>query len=163
MTVSNLVSPIMIYLDRFVIGALISVTAVAYYVTPFEAVTKLLVIPGAFVGVLFPVFGSTFFRDSRRTAGLYYKSVKYIFLALLPMTLISASLAREILTYWLGSQFAENSYLVLQVLSLGVFINGVANVPFSLIQGVGRSDLTAKINLLELPAYLCVMWWLING
>ena len=163
MTVSNLVSPLMIYLDRFVIGAIISVSAVAYYVTPFEAVTKLLVIPGAFVGVLFPVFGLTFFRDSRHTTDLYYKSVKYIFLALLPVTLISASLAREILTYWLGSHFAENSYRVLQVLSLGVFINGIANVPFALIQGAGRSDLTAKINLLELPAYLCVMWWLISG
>jgi len=109
------------------------------------------------------VFGLTFFRDSRHTTDLYYKSVKYIFLALLPVTLISASLAREILTYWLGSHFAENSYRVLQVLSLGVFINGIANVPFALIQGAGRSDLTAKINLLELPAYLCVMWWLING
>src|SRR5512146_258518 len=41
MTVSNVVTPIMAYLDRFFIGALLPVAAVAYYVTPSEAVTKL--------------------------------------------------------------------------------------------------------------------------
>src|SRR6266851_3323019 len=54
MTVSNIVSPLMGYLDRLVIGAVISVSAVAYYVTPNEMVTKLWQIPGALVGVLFP-------------------------------------------------------------------------------------------------------------
>jgi O-antigen/teichoic acid export membrane protein len=41
MTVSNVISPLMVYLDRFMIGALISMSAVAYYATPLEVVTKL--------------------------------------------------------------------------------------------------------------------------
>ena len=47
MTVSNIIVPILIYLDRFLIGALASATAIAYYATPYEAVTKLLLVPGA--------------------------------------------------------------------------------------------------------------------
>ena len=46
MMVSNVVSPMMVYLDRFVIGALIGMTAVTYYVTPFEVISKLLIVPG---------------------------------------------------------------------------------------------------------------------
>ena len=38
MTVSNVVSPLMSSLDRFVVGAVLSMTAVAYYATAYEAV-----------------------------------------------------------------------------------------------------------------------------
>ena len=44
MTVSNIVSPLMNSADRFLIGAILSMTAVAYYVTPYEVVTKLWII-----------------------------------------------------------------------------------------------------------------------
>src|ERR1700723_1921283 len=49
MTVSNIVGPLMVTLDRFLIAGLISVTAVAYYATPYELVTKLLLVPVAVV------------------------------------------------------------------------------------------------------------------
>jgi len=49
---------------------------------------------------------------------------------------------------------------VLQWLAVGVFINSVAQVPFALVQGVGKPDLTAKLHLIELPAYLAALWWL---
>jgi len=41
MTVTNIVGPLMVYMDRFIIGAVVSMTAVAYYATPYEVVTKL--------------------------------------------------------------------------------------------------------------------------
>lgn len=56
MTVTNIVGPLMVSLDRFVIARLISVTAVAYYATPYEVVTKLWIIPSALLGVMFPAF-----------------------------------------------------------------------------------------------------------
>src|SRR6266550_8121337 len=52
MTVSNLVSALMVMIDRFLIGALVTMTAVTYYATPYEVVTKLWLIPGALVGVM---------------------------------------------------------------------------------------------------------------
>jgi hypothetical protein len=36
----------MIYFDRFVIGALLTMTAVAYYTTPFDVVTRFTIISG---------------------------------------------------------------------------------------------------------------------
>ena len=53
MTISNILSPIMLFLDRFIMGAVISVTSVAYYATPYEMVTKLGIIPGSLVTALF--------------------------------------------------------------------------------------------------------------
>ena len=58
-SVSNIIDPFMVYLDRFLIGAVISISAVTYYVTPYEVVTKLLLIAGSMVGVLFPAFATS--------------------------------------------------------------------------------------------------------
>ena len=163
MTVSNIISPIMVYMDRFLIGALLSMTAVAYYATPYDLVTKLLLIPGSLMLVLFPAFSSTFVQDRNHTARLFSQGVKYIFLALLPLTLLIVVLSREGLTFWIGPEFARNSAKVLQWLAIGVFLNSLAQVPFALIQGAGRPDLTAKLHLIELPFYLFAVWWLVRA
>jgi len=85
-----------------------------------------------------------------------------IFLLLFPAVLIIVTFAQEGLTLWLGSDFAENSTLVLQILAVGVFLNAHANVPFGLVQSVGRPDLTAKLHVAEWPFYLLILWWLLN-
>lgn len=163
LTVSNIVSPLMVYLDRFVIGALVSVTAVAYYATPYEVTTKLLFVPSAVVGVLFPAFSARFLKDRSRTAVLLDQGMKYIFLGLFPIILIMVTLAHEGLSFWLGKDFARLGAPVLQWLSAGILLNALAQIPFAQVQGAGRPNLTAKLHLVELPCYLIALWWLIKG
>lgn len=160
-SVSNIISPIMVYMDRFIIGAVISAAAVAYYAIPNEFVTKLLIVPGALIGVLFPAFSSSFTRDRNRTVSMFGSGVKYIFLVLFPVILVIITLAGDGLDFWLGREFSQNSTRVLQWLAVGVFFNSLANIPFTLIQGSGRADLTALLHFVELPFYLAGLWWMI--
>jgi O-antigen/teichoic acid export membrane protein len=162
MTVSNVVSPLMVTLDRFLIGALVSMTAVAYYATPYEVVTKFLLLPAALMGVMFPAFSTGFAQDGERTALLFGRSVKALFLVLFPIMLCTVALAQDGLKLWLGAEFSQHSFRVLQLLAVGVFINSLAYTPFTLLQGVGRPDLTATLHLIELPVYLGLLWWLIS-
>lgn len=162
MTVTNIVGPLMVTLDRFLIGSLVSMTAVAYYATPYEVITKLWVIPGALVGVMFPAFSTGFALDRERTAVLFARSVKSLFLVLFPIMLCTVALAQDGLQLWLGPEFAIHTFRVLQWLAVGVFINSLALVPFALVQGLGRPDLTATLHLIELPLYLGLLWWLIT-
>lgn len=157
MTVSNVISPIMVSMDRFVIGAVLSTTAVAYYATPYELVTKLLIIPSALVCILFPAFATTYQTNPEKALHYYSRSIKCIFLILLPFVLAFVIFAREGLSLWVGSEFALHSFRVLQWLAIGVLINSVALVPFSFVQGIGRPDLTSKLHLLELPLYLVIL------
>lgn len=158
MTVSNIVSPIMQYLDRFLVGALLSLSAVAYYATPYEVVTKLLILPGALVGVLFPAFSTALVTDRERAGTLFRRAVKYAVLILFPVTLLMVFFAQIGLNIWLGPAFASHSSRALQWLAIGVFANGLANFPFSLVQGAGRADITGKLHLLELPFYVATVW-----
>lgn len=162
MTVSNIVGPLMVYLDRFLIGSILSVAAVAYYATPYELATKLWIIPGALVGVLFPAFAASLVQDSERTALLFGRGINYVLLALFIPTLLMVTLAHEGLQIWLGIEFAQNSTSVLQWLVVGVFINSLAQVPFALVQAAGKPDWTAKLHCAELLLYLPVLWWLIE-
>jgi O-antigen/teichoic acid export membrane protein len=162
MTVTNVVGPLMITLDRFLIGALASMTAVAYYATPYEVVTKFLLLPSALMGVMFPAFSASFAQDHKRTELLFGRSVKTLFLVLFPVMLCTVALAQDGLKLWLGAEFAQHSFRVLQWLAVGVFVNSLALVPFTLLQGAGRPDLTARLHLMELPLYLGLLWWLIS-
>jgi len=162
MTVTNIVGPLMVYLDRFLIGSLVSMAAVAYYVTPYEVVTKFLLIPGALVAVLFPAFSASLASDQKHAAGLYQRGMKYTFLVLFPLILVTITFAHEGLGLWLNDEFATNGTKVLQWLAVGVFVNSLAQIPFAFIQGAGRPDVTAKLHLIELPFYMLAIWWLLH-
>jgi O-antigen/teichoic acid export membrane protein len=162
MTVSNIISPLMFYVDRMVIGAMVSVAAVAYYATPFEVVTRLLTIPSALAGVLFPAFTMSFAQDRERAAFLLLRGQKYVLLAIFPLILAIVTLASDGLRLWLGAEFAQNSTTVLQLLAAGVFFNSLGVLPWVLIQGAGRPDLTAKFHMIELAVYLPILWFMVK-
>ncbi len=163
MTVTNIVGPLMVYMDRFLIGAMISMAAVAYYTTPYEVVTKLLIIPSAFMGVMFPAFSTNFAKNRGHAAQLFERAIKYIFIVMFPVVLCISTFAYSGLFLWLGSDFAESSTVVMQLLVVGVFVNSLAQVPFGLVQSAGRPDLTAKLHMVELPLYMLMLWWLLDS
>ncbi len=161
MTVSNIVSPLMVSMDRFLIGAILPMVAVAEYVTPYEVVTKIFLIPQAFLGVLFPALASAFVRDPRRAATLFERGVRTIALLVFPAVLTIVLFAHEGLQLWVGADFASASTSVLQILAVGVFINAaLGQVGFTLLQGAARPDITARAHLIELPFYAAAIWWL---
>jgi O-antigen/teichoic acid export membrane protein len=161
-TVTNIIGPMMMYMDRFVIGAVLSATAVAYYATPYEVVTKLFVITSAVSGVMFPAFSMTGTVDRHRSSVLYRRSMAYMFIGLLPLTAVLLVGARPGLSLWLGADFATHSYRVAQFLVVGTSVMAMEALPFVLIQGLGRPDIPAKLNLFELPFYVAGLYWLIR-
>ena len=163
MTVSNVISPLMVNLDRLSIGGLMSVAAVAYYATPYEMVVKLLLIPGALLGVLFPAFATTFERDRSATARLLERATRVMIVVMFPATVLLVTFAREALLVWLGADFARQSTAVVQWLAAGVFINSVGQVPFAALQGIGRADITAKLHAVEFPLYAVGIVWLASA
>lgn len=162
-TVSNIVGPVLVYLDRFLIGSLLSMAAVAYYSAPYEAVTRLWIIPASLVMTLFPAFSALKgIEDKQRIGNLFARSVKYVLLVLGPAVLMIVIFAEEALQIWLGTDFVIKSKAALQILAFGVLINSLAHTPFALLQGMGRPDITAKFHLLELPIYVGMAWVLVN-
>lgn len=162
MTVSNVAGPLMVTCDRFVIGAMLSLSAVAYYAVPMELVSRLSLVPAAIAGVLFPAFSTAHASDPKRLAQLLQSGTRYIFILLLPLSLFLMVFAPEILRLWLGADFARQSTPVVRWLLAAILINGLGYIPFSHIQAAGRPDITAKLHLAELPLYVALLAVLIH-
>ncbi|MBC7260976.1 MAG: oligosaccharide flippase family protein [Chloroflexi bacterium] len=163
-TVSGVVGPILVYLDRFLIGSILTMSAVAYYTAPYEAVTRMWVIPSSMTMALFPAFSTLEGIKERTKLGmLFARSIKYVLLILGPMIVVIAIFAQDILQIWLGSDFARESTKAMQILAVGVLVNSLAHTPFALLQGTGRPDIPAKFHMIELPVYLCAAWMLVGS
>ncbi len=160
LTVSNIISPIMGYIDRFVIGAVVSASAVAYYATPNEMVTKIWIIPGAVTAVLFPAFAARMATQEADNTGLVRASITTLYIAILPITAALAVFARELLTIWISADFASHSTVLLQIFAVSMLISCMAQIPFTLIQSAGKPRTTALVHCCILPVYLLSLWLL---
>jgi O-antigen/teichoic acid export membrane protein len=162
MTISNIVGPIMVNFDRFVIGSYLSVTAVAYYTTPFEMITKLWMIPNAINGVTFPLYAASYNQNKEECARIFTRSIMAIFFSIYPIILIVITFAHLGMSLWVGGEFASHSYSVLQWLAIGVYLNCLAQVPYTLIQGANNPDITCKLHLMELVIYVPILFILLQ-
>jgi len=153
MTVSNVVSPLMGYADRFLIGGLVSATAVSWYATAHELVSKLWIVPGALTAVLFPAVAG-----GKPTPDLFQRSVRALAAVVLPLTALLAAFAEPLLALWLNPGFAAQAAPLLQLFAIGTFINCLAHIPFTYLQAAGAPRVTALIHLLELPLFLLLLW-----
>lgn len=162
MTVSNIISPLMVTLDRFLIGSVLTVSAVAYYATPYELASRLNLFSGPLLRVLFPAFSASHQQDRRHSTELLKESAKFLFIFLSPVVLVIVLFSKEILGLWLGADFATQSQTVLQFISIGVLINILAQLLFAYLQGAGRPDLPAKNHMFELPIYIVVLFLMLK-
>lgn len=161
-TAANLVNPLLLSMDRFLIGSLLSVAMVGYYTAPFEAVTKLWMIPASLMTTVYPTCSALGAENLRELQNLYSRSIKYIFCSLAPVSLILVLFARPLIGAWLGPGFVDKSSMPLQFLAIGVFINSFAHVPYCFLQALGRPDTGAKLFLSELLPFALLLWWMIT-
>lgn len=154
MTFSGLLTQALLYADRFLIGAILTLSAVAFYATPLDLVMRVWILPVAVAQTLLPAFASAFVTAPGPTAALLRRGGLLVMLLVLPACLLLVGGARDILWLWLGQGFAEGSGRVLQWLGCGIFFSCVAFAPNSLIDAIGRPDATAKFALLQALVFI---------
>jgi O-antigen/teichoic acid export membrane protein len=162
-TVSNVTGPLLMYSERFAISALLSVVALAYYTGPADMLNRALVVPASLGSTLFPAFSSLQAGGARgKLEDFYSRSLKYLVVVMGPPLLLIAAFSRDILMAWLGPVFAQNAAVPLRVLAVSIFLSSIALIPYGLLTGAGRPDITAIFHLIELPIHLTLVWLLVS-
>jgi len=160
MAAANLTGTLTQYADRIVLGSLVSLAAVTYYATPMEVISRLTVVATALMAVMFPAFSAEHATVGTRLASLYGKTVNVTLLFLFPPVLVIVAFAPELLTWWLGAEFAQASVVTTRLVAAGTLANALAQAPFGLLQATGRARVTAFLAAIELPAYVAALWFL---
>jgi O-antigen/teichoic acid export membrane protein len=154
MTVSTVAASIMLYADRFVVGALVSLEAVTYYAAPFEVIFRLSFLPAAVMGVLFPAFSQLVAARSHDLAAVYRRAVLAIGVLIAPAALVIAVFSRPLLSLWLGPEVAQRSAVVASILAVGMLVHSLVQPSFQLLQAAGRPAVPALFQTVELPVYV---------
>lgn len=153
-TVSSVVSPILVQADRFIIGAVISAAAITTYVVPYEVVVQSLIVVGAVSTVAFPSIARRMREQPSGWRSYFYRWLVRVALLMMVVCLTISFMLPTVLELWIGEALDPQSIVVGQILCIGVFANSVGSMFFAKLHAQGRSDLTAKLHILELPLFL---------
>jgi O-antigen/teichoic acid export membrane protein len=129
--------------------------AVTQYTVPVGLVSRLGVIPMSLARTLFPRFSGQPAAEAREVGG---RAVAALVIVLTPLTALGAVVLEPFLRLWVGDSLAQTAAPIGEIALLGAWVNGLAFVPQTLLEGQGRPDLPAKLHLVELPPYVLGLW-----
>ncbi len=168
-TVSNVVGPVIVYIDRFVIAFMLSAGAVAAYSVPFDVVSRLPVVVAALCSVLLPELARHVPANApdgggRAAARRIVHQSTLVSAAVVALVVALAMVAAPAaLSWWLGAVFAGQSSGVFQVLLLAFGVNALAQIPFTALQGTGHVRAVALVHLLEILPYVALVIWAVGA
>ncbi|HCU2526850.1 flippase [Enterobacter hormaechei] len=156
-TLSNIIGPLMGFVDRFAVSHLSGASVVAHYSGPSDMVSRLALFPGAVARALFPKLSYSNLKDSHSVYSrtLWSVLIFSIFLAT-PFFIFSS----EILGLWLGREYMGDAAQIFKILLLGFVFNSVAQICFAKIQSAGHAKWTGLIHIIEFFPYLAVLYYL---
>jgi len=156
-SLSNIISPVMVYMDRFILSNSVGAASVAFYNAPSDLIEKISVLPGALARTIFPLF-------SRLGSHIEYEKKIYFGLVIVLLILLAPLflMAESIMDLWLGEPYGLQSSFILKILIIGFFFNALAQIPFAAIQAKGHSRFTALLHLTEVAPYLLLLFYLVD-
>jgi len=152
--VTSILGPLLLIIDRLVIGAISGARAVTSYAVPYNLVSRIGIVPLSLTRSLFPRL-SLLAGDA---ADLVQRQAVVGLLAVVtPFLVVAMFLLEPFLHIWIGEDLAPEASRVGQIILLGVFANAVASIPYTYLLARGRPSVPAKLYLLELVPYIALL------
>jgi O-antigen/teichoic acid export membrane protein len=150
------IAPLVLLLDRFVIGALRGPAAVAAYVLPYNVVQQLLLIPASLNSAMLPRLAPL--SSETEVQELQGSSLLWLNGLLTPLSIVGIAAAGPFFNLWIGPSLAKVASPVAAILLAGAWAHGIAHVPAALVLGRRRPDLQTKLLLICVPPYAVVLY-----
>jgi O-antigen/teichoic acid export membrane protein len=161
-TVSSVAMLVMHTIDRFALGALVSVAAVAFYIVPYRILHKLRGSHGMIRSVLYPALAYRFAEERTRAIALFDRGAKAVLVVVFPIALLLVTFGGNALAWWIGPGFASHSTAILRILAIAMVFDAMGQFVATLFGAAHRPDLVARLRAIELPIYLVGMVYLIE-
>jgi O-antigen/teichoic acid export membrane protein len=144
---TSFIGIISVNIDKIMIGYFWTSTEVGYYFTMQRVYEILSILSGAVGVVLFPTISKYHSsKNFQKTKNTTHLAERYISMILVPPAIVIIIFAKPVIEIMLDSAFLP-AVPVLIVLSIYVFIIGVASPYAIFINGINRPDVTVKIGV----------------
>lgn len=154
-TVTSIVGPMMVILDRILIGIISGAAAVTLYTVPFELGQRSTTLAGSFAGALFPRFSGL--EENERLI-MAREGQRALITIMTPLSVIGILLVEPFLSTWISPSFGFEAATVGIIILAGFWANSIAFIPYAQIQAHARPDLIAKLHVAELIPYFLMLY-----
>lgn len=158
LTVTNIVGPLMVYGDRFLLSNLLGAKSVGFYTAASELISRLLIVPSIVAKPLYPLYAFDQVYVEKRERLIKLSLAFVVFFVVIFVYLFSDFFV----TIWLGERYSVKVVNLIQILLVGFFFNSIAQTYYIKIQALGHSDIVAIIHLTEIVPYGLVFYFLVD-
>ena len=156
MTFNQLSALVTYRIDHLLLGILLGTASVAFYAIPFNLLRTFQSIVYRLSEVMFPVASElSATSQTHRLERGYFSTAKLVLTLNSALFLPLTILAKRVLEFWMGSEFAVKGSLVMIYLGVAYWLISFTMIPALLVNGIGRpkvtagfAGLTAGINLI---------------
>jgi len=156
-------------INQFFVGALIGTSGVTIFNIPFKIISRIQSLIYRISYAVFPLSSElSAAKDNNRIQSVYLQLSKHVFLLSSLFFVPLISFPKEILRYWMGSDFALRGFYVMLMCCLFFYFMSLTMVPGLVALGLGQpkynafySFLTALINISVVIPF--TKTWGING
>lgn len=156
MTVTALCNAASKTLDRIIVGASASASALYFYAAPAGAAARLSVVGLAMGSSLAPRFAVASHAEGADLAG--HASDAALALTV-PVCLFGILFADPILTLWVNAGFAQQAGDFFRIALVGVIGTTIAQLPAILLQSTGRAKAITIQHLVEILPFALALYW----
>lgn len=154
-SLTSMVGPFLVFVDRFVIGFVLGAAPVAIYSVAVQLARQITVVPIAMTTALFPRMSAADDNDRDATS----KRTTIAMASLLSLPVLCAIVAiQPFMDLWVGGDMASKAAPVGRILLIAFWLNAFAMIAYTKLQASGRPDLVTKMLLVEIPLYLAALY-----
>jgi O-antigen/teichoic acid export membrane protein len=153
----SITSVIQTQLDKMILVKILPLDTFGYYSLASRAAGGLIYLTGPVCAAFFPRFSQLVTKgDTRELVRLYHRSCQLLSVLIIPPAVVLTLFSYELLLVWTQDRsIAENSHLMLSLLTVGTALNGMASPPYALQLASGWTRLSLIFNtaatLLQAP------------
>jgi len=143
----SIVGTISLNIDKIMIGYFWTSVEVGYYFTVQQISGIILIVSGAIGVLLFPAFSEYHIKNNfDNIRKIAYKAERYISMVTVPFVVVVIIFAKPIIEVMLSSSFIP-AYSTLMILSIYSYVVSIYTVYSSLILGINKPSVSAKIGI----------------
>lgn len=150
-SLSGLLAPLVLTLDRTVIGAISGPSAVAIYSIPAGLVSRMALLSTSLSSALFPDFSS---REPAERVRLATRAVSAAAVLLTPLSVLIICFLEPLLSIWISPEVAKQSAPIGYALTFGVWVGSFSHLALTLLQASGRPDIETKLRFFEIVPFI---------
>jgi O-antigen/teichoic acid export membrane protein len=149
-------------IQRLFIGSLIAVVYVTYYSIPFSLTSKIGIIGASITPVVYSATSAFHISNREKFEKLVGHSLKGMALLYGLLSLVLVVFSKEVILLWMGEDFYR-SIIVLQILSVGMFFDGMSWIFGTFLQGIGKPKAITLVAVIQVPIDILLTWLLIKN